>query len=63
MAKRIVLLPGDGIGPEIMAAARELLEAVGERAGGDRPGPMSAAITAVAVGGAVAVTVYRVLRS
>jgi len=36
---------------------------VGERAGGDRPGPMSAAITAVAVGGAVAVTVYRVLRS
>ena len=30
MAKRIVLLPGDGIGPEIMAAARELLDAVGE---------------------------------
>src|SRR5919108_5985471 len=30
MAKRIVLLPGDGIGPEIMAAARELLGAVGE---------------------------------
>jgi 3-isopropylmalate dehydrogenase len=30
VAKRIVLLPGDGIGPEIMAAARELLEAVGE---------------------------------
>ena len=25
MAPRIVLLPGDGIGPEIMAAARELL--------------------------------------
>jgi len=28
--KRIVLLPGDGIGPEIIAAARRLLEAVGE---------------------------------
>ncbi|HEY1276516.1 MAG TPA: 3-isopropylmalate dehydrogenase [Thermoleophilaceae bacterium] len=30
MAPRIVTLPGDGIGPEIMAAARELLAAVGE---------------------------------
>src|ERR671921_890307 len=30
MAKRIILLPGDGIGPEVMAAARELLAAVGE---------------------------------
>jgi len=27
---RIVLLPGDGIGPEIVAAARRVLEAVGE---------------------------------
>jgi 3-isopropylmalate dehydrogenase len=27
---RIVLLPGDGIGPEIVAAARRLLEAVGD---------------------------------
>ncbi|HWM64845.1 MAG TPA: 3-isopropylmalate dehydrogenase [Solirubrobacterales bacterium] len=27
---RIVLLPGDGIGPEIVAAARRLLEALGE---------------------------------
>jgi 3-isopropylmalate dehydrogenase len=27
---RIVALPGDGIGPEIMAAARELLEVLGE---------------------------------
>jgi 3-isopropylmalate dehydrogenase len=27
---RIVLLPGDGIGPEIIAAARRLLEALGE---------------------------------
>ena len=29
-APRIVLLPGDGIGPEIVAAARTLLEALGE---------------------------------
>jgi 3-isopropylmalate dehydrogenase len=29
-APRIVALPGDGIGPEIMAAARELLAALGE---------------------------------
>jgi len=29
-APRIVVLPGDGIGPEIVAAARELLEALGE---------------------------------
>jgi 3-isopropylmalate dehydrogenase len=30
VAPRIVLLPGDGIGPEIMAAARELLAAIGD---------------------------------
>jgi 3-isopropylmalate dehydrogenase len=30
VAPRIVVLPGDGIGPEIVAAARRLLEAVGE---------------------------------
>ncbi len=29
-APHVVLLPGDGIGPEIVAAARSLLEAVGE---------------------------------
>jgi 3-isopropylmalate dehydrogenase len=29
-APRIAALPGDGIGPEIMAAARRLLEAIGE---------------------------------
>jgi 3-isopropylmalate dehydrogenase len=29
-APRIVVLPGDGIGPEIIAAARELLETLGE---------------------------------
>jgi 3-isopropylmalate dehydrogenase len=32
---RIVLLPGDGIGPEIVAAARRLLEAIGEFALGE----------------------------
>src|SRR5215207_5663032 len=30
VTERIVLLPGDGIGPEIMAAARQVLDAVGE---------------------------------
>jgi 3-isopropylmalate dehydrogenase len=30
LRKRVALLPGDGIGPEIVAAARRLLEAVGE---------------------------------
>jgi 3-isopropylmalate dehydrogenase len=30
VAKRIVILPGDGIGPEVMAAARRMLAAVGE---------------------------------
>jgi 3-isopropylmalate dehydrogenase len=30
VANRVVLLPGDGIGPEIMAAAQELLARVGE---------------------------------
>src|SRR3954463_10859952 len=30
MSARIVALPGDGIGPEIMAAARELLDRVGD---------------------------------
>jgi 3-isopropylmalate dehydrogenase len=30
MANHVVTLPGDGIGPEIMGAARELLDAVGD---------------------------------
>ncbi len=30
MAHRIVTLPGDGIGPEILAPALEVLRAVGE---------------------------------
>jgi 3-isopropylmalate dehydrogenase len=36
-APRIVLLPGDGIGPEIVAAARRLLEALGEFEFDERP--------------------------
>jgi 3-isopropylmalate dehydrogenase len=36
-APRIVLLPGDGIGPEIIAAARRLLEAIGEFEFDERP--------------------------
>jgi 3-isopropylmalate dehydrogenase len=34
---RIVLLPGDGIGPEIVGAARRLLEALGEFEFSERP--------------------------
>src|SRR5688500_12290229 len=30
MAARVVLLPGDGIGPEIVAAARRVLDAIGD---------------------------------
>ena len=30
MARAIVTLPGDGIGPEIMAAALRVLDAVGD---------------------------------
>src|SRR5262245_160021 len=36
-APRIVLLPGDGIGPEIVAAARRLLEVLGEFEFEERP--------------------------
>jgi 3-isopropylmalate dehydrogenase len=36
-APRIVLLPGDGIGPEIIAAARRLLDALGEFEFDERP--------------------------
>jgi 3-isopropylmalate dehydrogenase len=35
MQAKIVLLPGDGIGPEIVAEARRVLERVGERFGHD----------------------------
>jgi 3-isopropylmalate dehydrogenase len=34
---RIVVLPGDGIGPEIVAAAREVLDALGELSYDERP--------------------------
>ncbi|HWX45535.1 MAG TPA: isocitrate/isopropylmalate family dehydrogenase, partial [Solirubrobacteraceae bacterium] len=37
MSKRIAVLPGDGIGPEIMAATREVLNAVGEFEFDERP--------------------------
>jgi hypothetical protein len=40
-----------------------IAKTVGERLGGGQPGPLSASLTAIAVGGAVAVTVYRALRS
>jgi 3-isopropylmalate dehydrogenase len=33
MSYRILLLPGDGIGPEIVAEAEKLLLAVGEKFG------------------------------
>ncbi len=37
MSKRIAILPGDGIGPEIMAATRDVLNAVGEFELDERP--------------------------
>jgi hypothetical protein len=46
-----------------MKGTKTIAKTVGERLGGGRPGPMSASLTAIAVGGAVAVSVYRALRS
>jgi hypothetical protein len=46
-----------------MKGTKTVTKAVGERLGGGRPGPMSASVTALAVGATVAATVYRVLRS
>lgn len=46
-----------------MKGTDTIAKAVGEKMGGGRPGPMSAFLTAAAVGGAVGVAVYRVLRS
>ena len=46
-----------------MKATGTIAKTVGQRLGGDRPGPFAAGMTAVAVGGAVAVGVYRALRS
>ncbi len=37
MSRRIAVLPGDGIGPEIMAATRQVLNAVGEFELDERP--------------------------
>ena len=46
-----------------MKAPKTVTRAVGERLGGGRPTRTRASVTAVAVGGAVAATVYRALRS
>ena len=46
-----------------MKGTKKVAETVGERLGGGRPGPFGAALTAAAVGGAVAVTVYKALSS
>jgi hypothetical protein len=37
VSRRIAVLPGDGIGPEIMAATRQVLNAVGEFELDERP--------------------------
>jgi hypothetical protein len=42
---------------------KTVARAVGERAGGGRATRVRASVTAVAVGGAVAATVYRALRN
>jgi hypothetical protein len=42
---------------------KTVVRAVSERLGGGRPNRMRAGVTAAAVGGAVAATVYRALRS
>ena len=44
-------------------APKAVTRAVGERLGGGRPSALRASVAAVAVGGAVAMTVYRALRS
>jgi hypothetical protein len=46
-----------------MKLPKTVARTVGERLGGGRPTRMRASVTAVAAGGAVAATVYRVLRS
>ena len=45
-----------------MNAPKTVVRAVGERFGGRRPNRWRASVAATAVGGAVGVTVYRVLR-
>jgi hypothetical protein len=46
-----------------MKVPKTVMRTAGERLGGGRPTRMRASVTAVAVGGAVAATVYRALRS
>ena len=46
-----------------MNVPKTVSRAVGDRLGGSRPGVFRASVTAVAVGGVVAATVYRALRS
>jgi hypothetical protein len=46
-----------------MKAPKTVLRAAGERLGGGRPTKLRASVTAAAVGGTVAATVYRALRS
>ena len=46
-----------------MKVPQTVVRAAGERLGGGRPTRMRASFTAVAVGGAVAATVYRALRN
>jgi hypothetical protein len=46
-----------------MKGTKTVVRAAGERLGGGRPSRTRASFTAVAVGGAVAATVYRALRT
>jgi hypothetical protein len=46
-----------------MKVPNTVTKAVGDRLGGSRPGVFRASMTAAVVGGAVAATVYRALRS
>jgi hypothetical protein len=41
----------------------KIVKTIGQKLGGGHPGPFSAGMTAIALGGAVAVTVYKALRS
>jgi len=45
-----------------MKAPKTVVHAVGQRLSGSQPGRWRASVAATAVGGAVGVTVYRVLR-
>jgi hypothetical protein len=46
-----------------MKGSKTVVQAASERLGGQRPNRLRASFTAAAVGGAVAVTVYRALRN